>query len=84
VLGASSEDSVMRNAGLDPCSKVGAMVSNPPIQHTKNYVVTHKRRSKMKPRNPYVKHALFRKAGAHRKSTKAVRRKEKVATQHLS
>jgi hypothetical protein len=37
---------------------------------------------KRKPRNPYVKLALFRKAGAHRKSIKSMRRKEKMEIQH--
>lgn len=36
-------------------------------------------KSKIKPRNPYVAPALFRKAGAHQKPFKTERRAEKVA-----
>ena len=32
----------------------------------------------MKERNQFVKHALFRKAGVHRKTNKALRRAEKM------
>lgn len=38
-----------------------------------------KRKPKLAPRNPFVAPALQRKAGAHQKSEKALRRKEKVA-----
>jgi hypothetical protein len=32
---------------------------------------------KIKPRNPFVAHAKFRKAGSHEKPTKSLRRQEK-------
>lgn len=34
---------------------------------------------KIKPRNPYVVHAKFRKAGVHEKPAKALRRHDKLA-----
>ena len=37
--------------------------------------------SKLKPRNPFVAAIRMKKGGAHGKSTKAVRRQEKIETQ---
>lgn len=37
-----------------------------------------------KPRNPLVVHAARRKAGEHRKSSKALRRQQRVADQRAS
>ncbi len=37
----------------------------------------------LKPRNPLVAEAKFRKAGAHRKTEKALRRKTRVETAKL-
>jgi len=38
---------------------------------------------RIKPRNPLVAPTLFRKAGQHHKSSKAIRRKEKMETATL-
>ena len=43
-----------------------------------------KRKQVVKERNQFVALALFRKAGAHRKSNKALRRSQKKETHDLS
>jgi len=39
------------------------------------------KQKKLKPRNPYIQHMVTKKQGAHMKSKKAIRRKEKVKVQ---
>ena len=40
-----------------------------------------KKQKTPKPRNPYIQHLVTKKQGAHVKSKKAIRRKEKVKMQ---
>ena len=43
-----------------------------------------KNRKILAPRNPFVAAAKFKKAGVHRKASKAIRRQEKVNLRNLS